>query len=109
MKFFVREPAPKRYEAPPQFRWASVRMDITVWLITGALGVIGLGVWNGGSKITDLGYSMVHMRNNDAKQDQVNIRQDNQIQKLELTLAKQQGYLERILDAVESNGRRMKP
>jgi septal ring factor EnvC (AmiA/AmiB activator) len=69
--------------------------------------MIGLGIWNAGSKITDLVYAVNTVQKNDGKQDQVNERQDQQIKTLEVTLAKQQGYLERILDAVQDNGKRI--
>lgn len=107
MKLFAPDPDPK--DVPPQFKWAADRMAISTWLVITVLSVIGVGIWNGGAKLTDLVYAVTNVKLNDAKQDEINERQDSEINKLELTLAKQQGYLERILDAVESNGRRMRP
>jgi hypothetical protein len=107
VNFFAREPNLK--EVPPQFKWAADRMAISTWLVISALSVIGLGIWNGGAKLTDLVYAVTSIKINDVKQDETNQRQDSQINRLELSLAQQQGYLQRILDAVESNGRRMKP
>ncbi len=82
-------------------------MDLTSSLIILLLTVIGGGIWNAGAKITDLGYSVTVVKTNDSKQDEINRTQDIQIRALETSLAKQQGYLEQILEAVRSGERRM--
>lgn len=92
---------------PPEFRWVSVRMEVTTWAITITLSLIGLGVWNGGKKIASLTAAVNSVRLNDTKQDQINEKQDTQIRDLEISMVKQQVYLERILGAVESNGRKI--
>ena len=82
-------------------------MDLTSSLVILLLTVIGGGIWNAGAKLTDLGFSVSVVKTNDAKQDDINEKQDIQIRALETALAKQQGYLEQILEAVRSGERRM--
>jgi hypothetical protein len=82
-------------------------MDLTSWAVIALLSIIGGGVWSAGTKITDLGFAITTVKANDSKQDEVNQRQDTAISRLEVTLAKQQGYLEQILEAVRSGERRM--
>ncbi len=107
MNFFQRQPTPAPNSVPPQFKWVAVKMEVTTWLITITLSMIGLGVWSAGHQLKDLVNAVGAIKANDEKQDLTNYKQSNKIQELELALAKHQGYLERILDAVESNGRKI--
>lgn len=107
VSFLRRQPAPTPGSVPPEFKWVSVKMEVTTWVITITLSMVGLGVWNGGTKLADLTNAIKSLSVNDTKQDQTNEKQDREIRALETLLARQQGYLEQILNAVESNGRRI--
>jgi hypothetical protein len=87
-------------KAPPEFEWISVQMDITRWAITGALGVIALGVWTGGVRIFDLTNKADLAKQQAIENKAINERQDAEIDSLKETLTKHQVYLEQILTAV---------
>ena len=82
-------------------------MGVATWLATITLSMVGLGVWNVGTKIAELSNAVRSIVANDMRQDEKNQEQDTQIRTLETSLAKQQGYLEQILEAVRSGERRM--
>ena len=98
--FGAGRPAPSRRNVPPEFEWVQVQMDITRWAITGVLGVIALGVWTGGMRLNDLGYSMAEAQKKDVKHDIANERQDKEIAEIKTSVTEHRVYLEQILQAV---------
>lgn len=110
MGLFFRQKAPtrRRADTPPKFQWVAVRMELTTWLITGTLSVAALGIWNGAYKIGELAHTVSELVESDARQAATNKAQDGQIRAIEMILSKHQGYLERILEAVRENGRKLR-
>lgn len=105
MGFFGGDRAlPSRRRVPPEFEWVQVQMDITRWAITGVLGVIALGVWTGGMRLNDLGYSMAEAKQKDIKHDLTNDQQDKEIAEIKTAVTEHRVYLEQILAAVRANG-----
>jgi hypothetical protein len=99
---------PSRRNVPPEFEWVQIQMDITRWAITGVLGVIALGVWTGGMRLNDLGYSMTQAKQQDIEHNLVNQRQDKEIGEIKTAVTEHRVYLEQILAAVRSNGKALK-
>jgi hypothetical protein len=103
-----------RNDVPPEFQWAALRMELTTWLVTGSISVLAIGVWNGVYRMGELIHTVSEIVESDVRQEDTNIKQqatneaqDKQIRSIEVTLARHQGYLERILSAVQENGRRI--
>lgn len=98
--FFSRDGRYRGRKAPPEFEWVVVQMDVTRWVLTGLLGAIALGVWNGGTQIYDLTHQADAAQRQAVENKAINDRQDKEIGSLKETLTKHQVYLEQILTAV---------
>lgn len=97
---FRKAPSTPSGQVPEQFRWMTVRMDLTAWGIITALTLVGLGVWSAGLRLADLSFTVENVVKSHERNGRIDEMQDQRIQSLEVALAKQQGYLEQILAAV---------
>ena len=80
-------------------------MSITTWAVTGSLGVIALGIWNGGMRLTDLGYKLEHIQERSKVHADVDERQDRDIAELKNSIIRQGALLEEISEVVRETNR----
>jgi hypothetical protein len=95
--------APQR-EAPPEFQWVTIQMEVTRWAITAALSASAIGIWAGVLNINDLTNAVKALSVNDVKQDRVNERQDRDINEIKNGMTRHGTLLEQILATVRENG-----
>ena len=98
---FRRPQSDHKGDVPHQFEWASVQMQVTTWAVTGMLGMIGLGVWTGGTKLTELNYHMDNVQYQTSEQQAINERQDKEIKALQDGIIRQGTILEKISETVK--------
>ena len=105
MRPFSRPQPRSGKKAPPEFEWVEIQMSVTTWAVTGSLGLIALGVWTGGMRLTDLGYKLEHMQDKDKVQVTVDDRQDRDIAELKGSIIRQGTLLEQINEIVKETNR----
>ena len=80
-------------------------MSVATWAITSALGLIALGVWTVGMRLTDLGYKLEEVQKKGELHSNIDERQDRDIAELKSSIIRQGTLLEQINEVVKETNR----
>ena len=80
-------------------------MSVATWAITSALGLIALGVWTVGMRLTDLGYKLEEEQKKSELHRNIDDRQDRDIAELKGSIIRQGTLLEQINEVVKETNR----